>query len=48
METLLEELQQEFDMQILKEPKTFMSMELSKTAEGLKITQGLYARKILE
>lgn len=39
MEKLLEELQQEFDMQVAKEPET---------AEGLKITQGLYAQMILE
>ena len=31
-----------------KEPKTFIGMELSKVAEGLKITQDRYARKILE
>ena len=39
MEKLLEELQQEFDMQVVKEPET---------AEGLKITHGLYAQMILE
>ena len=39
MEKLLEELQQEFDMQVLNEPET---------AEGLKTTQGLYAQMILE
>ena len=48
MKKLLEELQQEFNMRIVREPKTFIGMELSKTPEGLKITQSWYARKILE
>ena len=39
MEKLLKELQQEFDMQVVKEPET---------AEVSKITQGLYAQMILE
>ena len=36
------------NMRIVKEPRIFIGMELSKTAEGLKIAQGRYARKILE
>lgn len=43
IEKLLEKLQQEFDMQIVRIQKTFIGTELSKTVEGLKITQGRYA-----